>query len=450
IENNNLKLDCSSIGLIGYSVGAQAASRAMNDFPFMKTTSGKSFPKIQFSIMIAGGSYFCYENKTLTCPKDKFEDSYTTGKLKWEDHPYVLLIQQKNDFFADPMASLYYKNNLEAHVKHKVTRVTSNSNTHGIENFEQTEKAVEFAVLHMKTQKNQNSENSEDGDKKHGGNSVFHKLVYIIMTVVAVALVYMGIEFHKFSPFTRVTLGFTGVATFSSQFFIFPKSKQPPKPKPPTPPAPPPPKNEITKQDILQKFASKDGLLATLNATSLYCPGYQPTLLDCYDDDYENCTGWVPKCPLGRDDINCECMKASQCSVFDVNDVEHILKYNMGDAGTTCYAIDTTWLHESIPPQLFGPLMMNYNTIGESFPIGILLDTSVLLEAGYIGCAFAQDSGSIGRNFSNLQIDPQVANKCKTNARNITDEEIQAGKLHETSHGDLSISNCPARTMIGC
>jgi hypothetical protein len=130
---NNLKLNYDNMAVLGYSVGAQQVSRMINNFPFMKISSGLNFPTIKLGIMIGGGSYWCYNydgkgNMTGPipdnfkpcnsppnigcCPRDISETNYDNGKL--QNHPPVLLLQGVNDRYAAWEASSNYFNILSS------------------------------------------------------------------------------------------------------------------------------------------------------------------------------------------------------------------------------------------------------------------------------------------------------------------------------------------------
>ena len=190
---------------------------------------------------------------------------------------------------------------------------------------------------------------------------------------------------------------------------------------------------EFTQKDIINKFNSS-GLLITLNTTDLYCSEYIENLKIC-DNDNDNCKS---NCPLGQSDLNCECINISQCTIKDVSDIANILNINKKVAQTTCFAVDTTYLHKSIPPILFGPY------IGvSSFPIGIILDYDIIKQ--YIGCAYSFDAGTIARN-----PDKSIADSCLQSALNITDEKILNGELHKGTIDKITNDNCPPTSMIGC
>jgi len=171
-EDFPVKLNYNNMGLIGYSVSAQAVSRYINEFPFLKTIKGHKFPKINCAVMIAGGSYFCYDDKFQSthikqykdctsikegnvgcCPNNITEENYSNGKLKWKNHPPVLLIQQSQDWYADPNASIFYekimKNNYVL-----VKRISSNSDIHGLSSYKQSDSATQFILKYLNIHKN--------------------------------------------------------------------------------------------------------------------------------------------------------------------------------------------------------------------------------------------------------------------------------------------------------
>ena len=191
---------------------------------------------------------------------------------------------------------------------------------------------------------------------------------------------------------------------------------------------------EFSRSDIISKFKN-DGLLVTLNSTKFYCPEFNE---QCSDKKTAACE-------------MCDCIEAENCTVTDLGDVKKLLNYNLTDAGTLCYAIDTTFLQEKIPPIVFGPYL-NYDTTGASFPIGLILDMDVLKP--YIACAYTFDAGSIGRTPPNAVTEKlmstQTAQECKKSAKNMTNDRVVSGKLHVGDLGKIGQSNCPAAVMAGC
>ena len=159
----NLKLDYENMAILGYSVGAGAVSRYINEFPLLKTNNGISFPKIKLGIMLGGGSYLCYSldckndpkcsvsertksgiggesfnpcvNPNICtrgcCPTNISEINYYKKRFDWKDHPPIILMQSINDYLADRNASLYYYNVMK---KNNVPclRLTANTNVHGL------------------------------------------------------------------------------------------------------------------------------------------------------------------------------------------------------------------------------------------------------------------------------------------------------------------------------
>ena len=138
-------IDYSRIGLWGYSVGAQMVSRCIQSFPGKKTKKENPYPAVKYGVMVAGGSYGCYDYKGMyvdptldppqnclpcktpqpigCCPHNYTEAYYgkveytspdgtdypaVPGTLDMSNHPAVLLLQSKNDEWADANASKYY------------------------------------------------------------------------------------------------------------------------------------------------------------------------------------------------------------------------------------------------------------------------------------------------------------------------------------------------------
>ena len=120
-------LDYDRVGLLGFSVGAQMVSRALNDFPRMALADGATpFPAVRAAVMLGGGSLACYSTANVTrlapcarsprrsppeewcCPNDVSEPNYDNGRLPWARHPPVLLLQTARDSYADPAAHAKY------------------------------------------------------------------------------------------------------------------------------------------------------------------------------------------------------------------------------------------------------------------------------------------------------------------------------------------------------
>ena len=133
----NLGQEC---GLIGYSVGAQMVSRAINEFGNSSSVI-KDAPDVVSACMVSGGSLHCYEycngddmtprgyeekicaaqpqnwgpcwnEKSLgCCPAGLTEPRY--DQQTTEEHPPVILVQTDFDYYADPRASENYYNALK-------------------------------------------------------------------------------------------------------------------------------------------------------------------------------------------------------------------------------------------------------------------------------------------------------------------------------------------------
>ena len=154
----NEKLDYSQIGILGYSVGAQMVSRCINDFPLLKLSNGKPFPRIGAAIMLAGGSLACYNDsnnldpccidpvcpgrckksgkacKSWCCPSGVSEPNYDKGVLSWDTHPPVLLLQTEKDSYADIYAWSKYFDSVNTNSGNKVPlyAVIAGGDRHGL------------------------------------------------------------------------------------------------------------------------------------------------------------------------------------------------------------------------------------------------------------------------------------------------------------------------------
>lgn len=440
----NFDLDYSKMSVFGYSVGAQAVSRYINDFPLTHTINNHRFPDIKSVVMLAGGSYQCYndalygtkmfknctkekQNNNGCCPENFTEKNYMNSTLSWKNHPPVLCVQQLNDVYADPKACVYYIAELK---KHNVPceRLTSSGYEHGFENKYQAKKSSEF--IHKYLFEKKESFGNSSGRKN---NSRF--ILFIITLFLIIATIYI---IYK----TGSKEGILVLLPLFVLLFIFAKKKGK--------------KNndqnninnnykEYTKKDIVDLYNNK-GLLVTMNSTKLYCPQFVEQLMK-YDENGK----LLSNCPLGQKDINCKCVKPEECEIFDIGDLKKLLNYNFGDAHTSCYALDATLIQLNLMPFVFGPYL-HYNGMGESFQIGILLDHNKLKD--YVACAYSFDSGSIARTppeaLTFNVYDKATAQKCKEEAKKITDDDIKEGKIHNYNDGVVSKQFCPATVMTGC
>lgn len=460
-----IKLNYSNMSFLGYSVGAQAVSRYINEFPLLKTISGLKFPKITSAVLIAGGSYFCYDSYLYNtkpfkncidkislknpdegrgcCPDNIIEQNFHDGTLKWSDHPPVLLVQQSNDFFADPNASIFYFNIMSKN-NAPVLRISDNSDTHGINSFSQSNQILNF-ILNIFDLEDKQTINKKVEHKKlniinlilliifailfftniYIISKINNKFYYLMLLILIVIILFLSMNLYKTSDNFKITNNILQNNRVKNKTYT----------------------SVINKKDIIKKI-NTNGILVTMNSTNLYCPEFKETLLEC--DDYNSCNNYVPNCPLGRNDTNCKCLKSSQCTVFDVGNVDELLNYNLLDASLSCFSLDTTYLSNSLPPKVFGPYLW-WNSLGESFPIGVILDFDNLKKHGYTACGYAFDSGSIGKMPPDQEIyNKNTEKKCIESALNITDEDIKNGKLFVGNVGEINENNCPPTVMTGC
>lgn len=500
-----IDINYDKMALFGYSVGAQAVSRYINEFPFLRTYKSYKFPDIKSAILLAGGSYQCYNYalyddeklfKNCTsdkkknngcCPENFTEENYMDSVLSWKNHPPVMCIQQLNDFFADPNASIYYINELK---KHNVpcTRLTSYGYQHGFANNDQVKEAELFTSDYL-TDKNFFAQTNNSSSNKKSENSS-GKIILIIFIIILIAVTtYISYTIRSKESYVVLTsllvLFITTLIKNSKKIenfdepvvlpsieeqeemtnYIsfkknnknkkenfgkyniekkenFENSKKSKKKEESCKILEPP--REYKREEIIERY-NNNGLLVTMNSTKLYCPQFVEQLLK-----YDESGKLISNCPLGQKDINCSCVKPEECDIFDVGDLKKLLRYNYKDAGTLCYALDTTLIQYNLMPLVFGPYL-HYDGTGESFQIGILLDYDIIKD--YIACAYSFDGGSIGRTPPNGEkygiFDKETEKTCKLEASKITDKDIQDGKLH-TGEKTLSKNSCPATVMAGC
>jgi len=146
---DGLKLDYSRMGKIGYSTGAQMVSRAMNEYPKLRTNTGVPFPEIKAALLIGGGSYHCYSYEDSDayplnylpcdhaeqlgcCPNNVTETVFDSGEISWNKHPPTLLLQASWDIYAAWSASKYYYDIMSTHSQSAVCRIESLGFTHGM------------------------------------------------------------------------------------------------------------------------------------------------------------------------------------------------------------------------------------------------------------------------------------------------------------------------------
>ncbi len=146
IKNNQSDLDIDNFGIMGFSVGGQMVSNSFQNYDIL---FDNILPKL--GIIIAGGTYQCYQCTGNTCPKNtteaRWDCSYSnlykssTGqfncdlsknKNETKHHPPVLLMQSINDDMADPNASINYFDTLYKQNAQNSFLIQGADNTHGI------------------------------------------------------------------------------------------------------------------------------------------------------------------------------------------------------------------------------------------------------------------------------------------------------------------------------
>ena len=116
-------------------------------------------------------------------------------------------------------------------------------------------------------------------------------------------------------------------------------------------------------RDISDMFEA-EGLLVMMTPLSAWVTSYSPT----------------GPCHLQSDVL----------SFRDATDLQAVLNISKRTAATSCYAIATTLIHNTLPVLVFGP-----TDFPGDFPIGLILDVRHLSD--YIACMAPVDSGSIVR-----------------------------------------------------
>lgn len=115
------RLDYGRCAVAGYSVGAATAARLCDEFPRLRTLSGAPFPKIRAAVLLAGGSFFCYDypggehdgpKKVPAafypcgapdigcCPTHCANINFAGGRPPWGQYPPTLLLQSEQDVYA--------------------------------------------------------------------------------------------------------------------------------------------------------------------------------------------------------------------------------------------------------------------------------------------------------------------------------------------------------------
>jgi len=89
-----------------------------------------------------------------------------------------------------------------------------------------------------------------------------------------------------------------------------------------------------------------------------------------------------------------KCLSVNSCEGFDFKDIQKIMNKNTISNGTSCYALDTSYMRADFPSVLFGPLI-GHDIEPIDMNIGIILDINLLKK--YSACMSIVDSASIGR-----------------------------------------------------
>ena len=195
---NNLKVSYDDLALFGYSVGAGAVSRYINEFPLMKTKPDNyNFPLIKSAVMVAGGSLYCYSaifspcfdtnvNIRGCCPSTLSEPNFDNGVIPWSQHPPVIIIQSSDDSYADPMAGTYYYNVM---VKNNVPakKVIDDTTIHGISSENQINSIIDW----VKEKYSHPIPTSNKTKNIKSSSSKVPQITFTIVTLVIVAVLFI-------------------------------------------------------------------------------------------------------------------------------------------------------------------------------------------------------------------------------------------------------------------
>jgi hypothetical protein len=210
---NNLKLSYDDLALFGYSVGAGAVSRYINEFPLMKTKPDNyDFPLIKSAVMVAGGSLYCYSaifspcfdtNVSIRgcCPATLSEPNFDNGVIPWSQHPPVIIIQSSDDSYADPMAGTYYYNVM---VKNNVPvkKVIDDSTIHGISSTNQIN-----AIIDWVKENYSNTHTSNKNEINKSRSKVPQITFTIVILIIFAVLFILLIKNYKNNPTYSIIAG---------------------------------------------------------------------------------------------------------------------------------------------------------------------------------------------------------------------------------------------------
>jgi len=115
-----VSLNPERFALMGYSSGGHWVSRMINEWTGMRTSSGLTMPPIRAALIVAAGSYQCFQQEEpscwpCSCPKNRSEARYDSGQIPWTLHPPTLLVQALEDPDTDKRAASKYFNVLARH-----------------------------------------------------------------------------------------------------------------------------------------------------------------------------------------------------------------------------------------------------------------------------------------------------------------------------------------------
>ena len=157
----------------------------------------------------------------------------------------------------------------------------------------------------------------------------------------------------------------------------------------------------------IETMFEKEGFLVSMYSVGTFCPGCSSS----------------PPCTVE--------------DVEDVGDVGRLLRISQQDSKTSCFSIDTTFLHHKLPVLVFGP---TFSPASEE-NIGLMLDLNVL--KSYVACQAVLDSGSVGRyNQDSLR-----------HAKGITSETLNrdyTALLSQCKGSAKGVANKCGLSMAGC
>lgn len=118
-------------------------------------------------------------------------------------------------------------------------------------------------------------------------------------------------------------------------------------------------------------------------------------LISMFDNNYA-CNGPEYKTVIENGNVNENgnnnyCVSVDKCEGFDFKDIKSIMNKNTLASGTSCYALDVSYMRADFPSVLFGPLVAEVIDMN----IGLIIDINKLKK--YSACMYLSDVGSNGR-----------------------------------------------------